>query len=221
MREAMAADAARKGPAGALARAILSLLELILALLAELRAGTLAAQVSSRATAAAAATREASATCAASAEAAAACRPAAAALWPARADRAGDREARLPLAAPSADRFEDTRAGRISSADHSPRPSPGSQEANPIEVTKLSLVAYGNLVHPECDAPSLCIGPPNKIGDGPAGPGSVSGAAAEKAGLRRRGLVGPFCYVIETKTHRYRLSGHLTLPQHGLDRGRD
>ncbi len=44
VRAAMAAEGMRKGPAGALARAILRLLEVLLALLAEFKAGTLAAE---------------------------------------------------------------------------------------------------------------------------------------------------------------------------------
>jgi len=49
MREAMAADAARKGPTGALVRAILRLLERILALLVEMCSGTLDAAAPSHA----------------------------------------------------------------------------------------------------------------------------------------------------------------------------
>ena len=78
MREAVAAEGTRKGLAGALQAAILRLLEAILALLVELRAGTLAAVAVSEAAPGAAEPRSACA------------------------DRAGDREPRRPLA-PSPD----------------------------------------------------------------------------------------------------------------------
>jgi hypothetical protein len=96
MREEMAAQSTRKGPAGALLAAILSLLEALVVLLAEFKAGTLgghgalAAAVPSR--------PAASATCAASAtsaEAAAACAP------PAAYERAAPGAATLPPAGAS------------------------------------------------------------------------------------------------------------------------
>ena len=40
----------------------------------------------------------------------------------------------------------------------------GGVSFRPIDVTKLSSVAYGNLVHPECDAHPVGLRPPNKIG---------------------------------------------------------
>ena len=40
----------------------------------------------------------------------------------------------------------------------------GGVSSRPIDVTKLSSVAYGNLVHPECDAHPVGLCPPNKIG---------------------------------------------------------
>jgi hypothetical protein len=86
MRAVMAAEPRSGGPAGALMAAILRLLEQILVLLAEFRAGTLAAVPSGSAAPAAGA---ASATCAASAMSAARAEPGAAQLRPARSEHRG------------------------------------------------------------------------------------------------------------------------------------
>jgi hypothetical protein len=151
MREAMAADAARKGPTGALLRAILSLLERIVALLAEFRAGTLVAAAPRRAAPGADATREASATSAARATCAAS------------AGRAGEREPPPPFAQTSPDRSELGGAGRCGSADPASPPAAASPEreqvAKPIDLTGRSPMACADLVRPGRNAHPSDIGP--------------------------------------------------------------
>jgi hypothetical protein len=122
MRAAMAAEAAeKKGLAGALVAVILSLLDALMALLAEFKSSRLAAH---GALASAAPGR--SATCAA---------PAAAESSPARANRRGDHEPSLPLAASSADRPENDGAnpGCATGPTHAPGDA-GSAAAAEVAV---------------------------------------------------------------------------------------
>lgn len=102
MREEMAAQSPRKGPAGALLAAILRLLEALVALLAEFKAGTLPAAVPNRrATCAAGATCAASATSAEATtrELAARAAPGAARFCIAAVGRAQPREFAAPIVA--------------------------------------------------------------------------------------------------------------------------
>jgi hypothetical protein len=187
VRADLAAARRKKGPAAA----ILGLLECLLALLADFKAGKLAALVAQGgATCAARPAYAARPARTASAEAAVAGKPAAAALRPAHADRRGDREPWRPPAASSAERSEDIGAGRRASEDRPPRSPRALREmervAKPIDVTKLSLVAYGNLV--SCSATRIPGASARRIRSAAAG---RAGTRISVRGRRRKSWLEP------------------------------
>jgi hypothetical protein len=159
MRAAMAADGTRKGIKGALVAAILRLLEALVALLAEFRAGTLSAAAAGRAAPSPSPTWAASGTSAASATSAAGparaagetsgagVEPAAAEVWPA-ADRSGHREPPRRLSAFPAERLGDgggDRAGcaRREECGKAPGPSAPDQDRGKTARKGREAIAGG------------------------------------------------------------------------------
>jgi hypothetical protein len=208
MRATMAAEETRKGLAGALQAAILRLLNAIVALLADLRAGRLAAEAPASAPCAA------SATCAVSAEAAAAHEPAPEGLrgtGAANGERHREYRAAVTTVPPAAP--GDAGADRGAAAVGVKNPAAALSDAGSSGTTEGVVATTA-----EAESTQTLIEPPSAFAAGgciqtvPRGPyvaspltfplrrrvARLTVSDSKNRARRRRGLVRPFCYDIAT-----------------------